>query len=335
MVDAILNELLNASRDHSDGDEPGETLQRATRAFILRSRAYPPALRAAAESLQTLPPAGAAWVAVAIGAVIEGSPGVELSAPPLIECFLSWLPQLPVPSAADIEGEDDPKPTPEQEPWVAAFPELCRAVVSHLARMPELRAKLAADQALLDRLAALEHYTIGAAWVREMLMRSCGTLIVLHPPSAIGLRVRYNNVAACFHLFSLLQTAIGTRIPGGREPDALVSAVARGKKHEKVMDHAWWHYGDPRSKTADVRKPIWGEALVRTIPIVNDQQVMLLWPPILRGRSWDSSFFGPHLEALAADVVIEEKLSRHACHEWFEALGVRENAPRRKWWWPW
>jgi hypothetical protein len=334
MVDAILNELLDASRDHTGGDQPSNTLRQVTRAFILRGRAHPPVLRAAAESLSALPPAGAAWVAVAIGAVIEGNSGVELSAPPLVAFFLSWLPKLPVPSAAELEGEDDPEPTPEQAPWLAAFPQLCQSVVSHLARLPELRAKLAADPVLLDRLAGLEHYSIGAAWVREMLLRSCGTLVALHPPSGVGFRLRYNNVAACFHLFSLLQTAIGMRIPGGRQPDPLVAAVARGKRHDKVADHAWWHYGDPRSKTADVHQSIWGEALARTIPLVNGEQVMLLWPPVLQSRSWDSNFFGPHLEALAADVVIEEELSSDACHAWFDTLGIREGT-RRRWWWPW
>lgn len=333
MHDAALEELLNASRDHAGG-EPSETLRRVTRDFLGRARSDVSILKTAAEALPTLPPAGAAWLAVMIGAGIERGQSADLTTPAILECFRSWLPRLPTPEAAEGETRIFPEPTPEQVPWLAAFPQLCQSVVSHLARMPEHRKKLAEDLELLNRLESLESYTHGASWVREMLLRSSGTLIVLHPPSGAGIRLRYENVATCFHLFSLLQTAIGTRMTGGREPDAAIAAAARGKSSDKVSDEAWWHYGDPRSKTADVRASIRGEALVRSIPTVNGVQVMLLWPPMLESRSWDGAFFGPHLDALAADVVVEEQLSPDSCQAWFKALGIRAG-PRRKGWWPW
>jgi hypothetical protein len=48
---------------------------------------------------------------------------------------------------------------------------------------------------------------------------------------------------------------------------------------------------------------------------------MLLWPPILESRSWSTNF-GPHLEALPADVVVEEELSLAESRAWLQALGL-------------
>jgi len=200
--------------------------------------------------------------------------------------------------------------------------------------MPERREALAGDEPLLARLEALEIYTHGATWVREMLLRRSGTLIVLHPASGRAFKLRYTHVARCFHLFSLIQIAIGTRLPGGREPNPAIVAAARGDSHDAVGDEAWWHYGDPRSKTANLQASIWGEAMTRSIPVIDGVQVILLWPPLLQGRGWSHGFFGPHLHALPANVTIDEELSPESAQSWLETLGVRER-PRRKWWWPW
>ena len=144
MHDAALEVLLNASRDHAGG-EPSETLRRVTRDFLGRARSDVSILKTAAEALPTLPPAGAAWLAVMIGAGIERGQSADLTIPAILECFRSWLPRLPTPEAAEGETRIFPEPTPEQVPWLAAFPQLCQSVVSHLARMPEHRKKLAED----------------------------------------------------------------------------------------------------------------------------------------------------------------------------------------------
>jgi hypothetical protein len=156
-----------------------------------------------------------------------------------------------------------------------------------------------------------------------VLLRSSGTLIVLHPPSGKGFRVRYQNVAVCFHLFSLLQAAIGERIPGGRRPDPKIAAAAHGEDSEDdLTDEAWWHYGDPTAKIPDLGSSIWGEAPVRTIPFIDATQVMLLWPPIMQSRCWTSSFFGPHLQALPSGLVVEEELAPEQSRAWLRVVGL-------------
>lgn len=320
MPQSDLNEFLNACRAH-DGNEPSKDLRRVTGEFLARAKADPSLTATAAGSLTSLPPRGAAWLAVVIGAAIEGGASAALTASAVVDLLVSWLSRFPVVEPDDEESMDDWEPTPEQLELIEAFPELCQSIVAHLARLPERRAELSEDEALLERLESLEGLSPGICWVREALVRSSGTLIVLHPPSGKGFRLRYQNVGVCFHLFSLLQTAIGERMPGGRPPDPEVAAVARGRSEDDVTDEAWWHYGDPGSKTAELDGSIWGEALVSTVPSVNGVQVMLLWPPILESRSWSTNF-GPHLEALPADVVVEEELSPAESRAWLQALGL-------------
>jgi len=117
--------------------------------------------------------------------------------------------------------------------------------------------------------------------------------------------------------------------------DALLSACRKhdgGEPSEALGRHeAWWHYSHHRSRTADVGASIWGEASVLSIPSVNDVQVIVLWPPILVGRTWDSAFFGPPLEALPPDVVVEEELTAENARSWFDRFEI-EAGRRRKWW---
>lgn len=326
-----MDEFLRACAAYSGG-EPPDTLRQLTGAFLRSARDDTSLVERAAAALSSLPPRGAAWVAVAIGAVIEDRGGAERSASAVVDLMLSWLPQLPG-RASETEDAPAPPPTPEQAQLLSAFKELAPSVVAHLARVPDLRAKLSQDLALLDRLEALEEYTAGAAWIREMLLRSSGSLIVLHAPSGRGFRLQFRNVATCFHLFSLLQTAIGERLPGGRTPSPLVASAARSGSREKVQDEAWWHYGDPRSKSADLQHSIWGEALVREIPVIDGERVLILWPPLLKSRIWDSSFFGPQLDALMPDVTVESELPPEVSEKWFQTLGIRRR--RRRWWWRW
>jgi hypothetical protein len=209
------------------------------------------------------------------------------------------------------------------------FRYLCQSAVTHLARLPAQREVLGEDTPLLDRLGELQGCSHGAIWVREALLKSSGVLVMLHPTSATGVRLVYTNVANCFHLFSLLQTAIGTLIPGGREPSAAITRVARGKSTGAVSDEAWWHYGNALSNKADLASSIWGEGLVREIPRIDGVPVILAWPAELQSRSWDGGFLGPHLDAMPADAMVESQLTGEETRAWLQRLGI---GAKKKWW---
>jgi len=342
--DPAVAEFASACRLHS-GQEPSQHLIEESRRFLQSASVDLSLLEKASRAMKTLPPSGAAWMAVVIGQAIENGEGVEQSLPAVWDLFLSWLPleSVPVepgdelPAEADFPADID-----------AALPMLSQSVVSHLARAPDRRLELSNDDLLLNRLAGLESLNVGICWVAEALRRSSGNLVLLHPESGKGVRVRYENVSTCFHLFTLLQLAIGDRIPGGQIPDRSVAEVVSGRLPEHIEDRAWWHYGDPHSRSPNLVASIWGEMSVRSIPTINESQVVLLWSPILADRGWNSDFFGPHLAALPASVTLERELNSSDVQLWFSASGIgtpeltptseaeKPPAPaersRRRWW---
>lgn len=329
MADGHMKEFVEACRDRR-GAEVTSALRDATAMFLADAAEDPALLGEVASMLDRFRPAAAAWVALTLGTSVERGSDPDLTGPALLSYFQSLLPLLP--TTVEDSSNSSPDTSPEQVAMLEVFPQLCQAVVAHLARMPERREILARDQVQLDRLQELEDFGWGAAWVREAILKTSGTLVALHPQSGRGVRLKYANVSNCFHLFSLLQTAVGRRIPGGRRVSPVVASAARGKNDEPIHDQAWWHYGDPRSPEPKVSASIWGEALVRTIPVVDDVQMVLLWPPLLASRGWDSGFFGPQIEALPSDATIERALSRQESNTLLERLGING---LRKWWRLW
>lgn len=325
MASEELNALMTAIRSY-DGGEPDAVLIEASRAFLGVALEAPSLLLDAAQSMSALPPARAGWIALLLGNAVEHGVDAGRTMPALWGLLMSWVDELPLTGddvAPDDKADRDvPELTPRQFELVEALPSVCPAVVSHLARLPQQREAWAQDAALLSRLEAMLDHTYAVEWVRTALMCSSGSLVLLHVPSGQGALLRYQNVVNCFHLFTLVQAAIGERLPGGREPNAALADAARGRAELVANDAAWWHYGNPRSPVSDIGSSIWGEANVRAVPSFDEHRVILLWPPVLSGRSWDTGFSSPHLQQLPADAQLERMLSPDECRQWLDRLGV-------------
>ena len=298
---------------------------KATRAFLTRVQTDTTALREAAECMRHAEPGAAAWIAVACGTAVENGAPADITGKPVFDLMRNWLPKFP-------QFGDDPEAlpalSPEQRALLPLFRYLSQAVVTHLARLPAQREAMGREAALLDRLGELQSLSHGAVWVREALLKRSGTLVFLQPTQNFGARIAYENVSNCFHLFSLLQTALGTFVPEGRVPDPLIARVARGKSNDAIQDEAWWHYGHALSNKAEIAAMIPGEMLVRDIPRIDDTTVILAWPTILKSRTWDGAFLGPHLDAMPADARIESAISLEETHAWFKRLKIGDEP----WW---
>lgn len=323
-LDALIREA-----ECFDGGIPSDGLKNSTREFLHHAQDSSSLRRQAASRLETLPPGAAAWLAVTLGTTVElGASAVDSGAQilGLFDAFLAQLPSRPEPEEAL------PALTGPQRELLKIFPMFCQSVVAHLARLDAHRTAMGKNPSLIDRLEELGKFGPGATWVREALLKSSGTLVVVHVESLRAYELEYVNVVSCFHLFSLIQCEIGPRLPGGRTPNPEVTAEARGQTNTNINDEAWWHYGSPHSETAHIAASIWGEASVRTIPIVNGKQVILLWSPLLKSRSWGSSFFHPHLDAFPPNIRTIRKLKRAECREWLQHLGIKSVRP---WWKLW
>lgn len=318
-----LNAFLDACRLYQGG-EPEPSLRQLGAGFICEAPQDLALLVRAAGQLSspTLPPHGVAWLAIVIGTCIERNPDLAVhTGPPLLAVFQDWLSQLPREEPQEDE-ETEVALTPEQATQVEALPLLSRALVAHLARLPTMRQALADDGAWLAQLDQQAHHSHAILWVLELLKRRSGTLVLLHPQSGQGAVVRYENVSNCFHLFSLIQAEVGERLPGGRAPDEKIAAAARGDDRGLLHDHAWWHYGDPRSPSAELSASVWGESSVTSIPVIRGVQVLLLWPCLLNSRSWNSGFFTPQIDAAPPSLTWVAPLSAEAWADWALVLGL-------------
>lgn len=319
--DSSLQRLLTACSSYHGG-QPEETLLEASNYFANDVLTGEASASDAAVALRDLPPHGASWLAVVLAATIERGLEPELTTQAVLSLLLSWLQKLPVVNQ-DVDGEESyPEPTPEQSELLSALPHLSQSLVAHLSRMPLVREELASDVELLNRLDDLSGYSHGITWIHELLLRKSGTLVLLHVPSQTGLRIKYENVGNCFHLFSLIQHVVGNQIPGAKEPNTSIAAAALGDSGDQVSDSAWWHYGSPLSATPDLTASIWGEASISSIPSINGEQVILLWQRLLESRSWDAGFFSPQLEAAKPNINVDGFLTLNELNNLLECLGI-------------
>jgi len=261
MPSAAVAQLIDYCRN-ADSATQGETRSAVGKALLDEAKQDPRVLAEACASIAELPRAGAAWIALCAGTAVENGIDAAHSFPGL--WTLSWInvpPHADLDAASDVEGEQHSSPSDAE-----TLQYVGQSIVSHLARLPGERARLRAEPGVLAKLDASEHRSYGITWVLEALRRRNGSVLLLHATERIGFRVRFENVNNCFHLFSLLQAALGDSMPGGKPPARSLIDVLEGRSQAKVSDSAHWHYGDARSNTSSIMASIWGEGGVDDIP---------------------------------------------------------------------
>jgi hypothetical protein len=265
---------------------------------------------------------GAGGLALWLGAGVEHGLDPQSSVRPLLKTMQRWWRSLNIP-AIDPEAEEDAFPEHTVDPQVElGLQWLGQGLVAHLARLPELRTQIAQQPNLMEELEFHAPWAVGVYWVYELVRKCSGTLLVIHATEQKGVRVSYENLSNCFHLFTLLQGALSGSMPGARQPSKQALAVAQGRSDEECHDAAWWHYGIGASPQPDMMTSVFGEPSPAEIPQIEGTQVLLLWPPIMQSRSWSSGFFGPRLDAAPPSVKVLEHLSSAEVEQWYRRLGL-------------
>ena len=270
---------------------------------------------------------GAGFLAVWLGGGVEGGLDPEPTTLPILDAMLKWTRTI----RTDPEGINKEEPDADT---ILGLERLGQGLVAHLARAPAQRVQLAAREQVIAELERVEHISAGPLWVLELLRKRSGTLWVIHVEGRKGVRVVYENISNCFHLFTLLQGALAGKMPGAKRASQQVLAVARGEVAGTAGDSAWWHYGVGPCPKADLAGSVWGEANPDSIPKIDGQQVVLLWPMVLSSRSWDAEFFGPFLMASPPSVTVTEELTTSQIDEWWARLGL-PTIPQKPWWKLW
>lgn len=324
----MLAEFIEALEKTQFTGEPEPWLVEKTNQFFESQETGSKPPQELIDGLKSLPIHGAAWLGILFGSMVEQGCDVSVTGTAMWEAFVLRMQEFPATTEDETAAGEPvvPELSPEQVATAEAFAPLCQGLVAHLARMPELVEKLSGDAEVLQRIGFLENYSHCFMWVHEVLSRRSGTLLIIHAESARVQKFRYKNVSNCFHLFSLLQCAIGKKLPGGQHPKAAIAKAAKGEAYSESADRAWWHFGIPSPKP-DIAQMVFGEASVDSIPTVTgpdgvSEQVMVLWPTILKERSWGSGFFGPTIEASKPSVEMVEELAKDVAKQWIDSVGI-------------
>lgn len=316
----ILNELVKALTSQN---QDSQHIQEAQSKFVNAAINDDSLLKEAVDILPQLPYEAAAILAVLIGAVTENNQKVAIASLGIVSLFLNWLNKLPTPLIKEDEEVELPALDSEQQDIVENLPNLCRSLVSHLARDPKQRQRFSTEENR-SRVSNLLDYSSALHWVLELIERQSGEILLLNPTKIEGYVVRYTNVGNCFQLFSLIQHQLGDQIHAAYTPNEDIAEAARGDcETDNISDEAWWHYGDCHSPEPNIVASIWGEADVASIPECQGHKIILLWPKQIGSRKWDSSFFGVPLQMAPASVELIRKLSTQQTKNWLNDLGVQ------------
>jgi len=260
-------------------------------------------------------PLGVGLLGVWFGGFVENGKNPEPYIPYLIECFLHF---------GNMALED--KTTQNVVGLEMGLTYLGQSLVAHLARSSTMRSELSQNEELLDKLDDISEFSSGAMWVYEVFKKVSDTLVVIHAEEKVGVRVRYENISTCFHLFTLLQESIAEVMPGSKKISESILQIAKTGEYvnEDDTDEAWWHYGQGFSKESDPLSTVFGELSPSSISRVNGEQLMLLWSPILSERLWDCNFCRPYLEAMPPSVELIEVLTQDEVDNIWNAIDKTE-----------
>ena len=317
-----LSALLEAAREQR-GLKLSSGLHDAIMAFAKRPDCDPVKVAEALPALAS--PTGAGFLGIWLGAGVEDGQDPERTGRPIVHTFLKWSQSVETPPVAEDDGEaeeeDQDFPEPDEE-VVAGLKLLGQALVAHLARSPSLLHWVKDTDAIVAEFERAEAVSMGAGWVMHLLRQCSGALVVLEVAGRRGFLVRYDNLANCFHLFTLLQGALAPLIGRTGETRDDVLTIAQGTKQGEGYDHAWWHYGQPSSSKPDIGATIWGEMAPDGIGSIDGAQVLLLWPPIMESRVWDTGFFSPVIHASLPNVAVIKELALSDVEVWCARLGL-------------
>jgi hypothetical protein len=332
------------------------------------------ALRRMADAIATTDHARASAVAIGCGAIVENGGDPDIAIGPILEHLPDTLAAAAVfidaceemarqekaargegesgGSEAAGEGEEEEEEEgdlvqrfgyqvaqelPEEgQAWLSLRP-MCLGAIAMLGRSPRARQQGRATESLSDRAGYLAGRHDQVSFLHMMLqVVDNEELLVLHPETKRGYRVRISGIADNFQLHLLLADAlVGDPAKGllpGQRPDPRTVAAARdqpvdpqARSAQGVFNLWTWQGLQP-----DGRLPegfgesdhwVWNEGTPSDIPHFEGVRVVLLGPPPYP-RSWNA---GRRFDGMHAELRLEEVLPPNVAQDWLNRIA---QAPR-------
>lgn len=189
-----------------------------------------------------------------------------------------------------------------------------------LARGAEFRQAARGDDGLMRGIEALRDRNREANFVAQVLSFTDDLeVVVIHPDEGKGFRVRLEAVNTMAHLFTLLHAELinGGHLPGRPLPDDLLGVATGELPHEALLtDSARWQFytwrglrPDGTLAGGDMSTWLFVEDTPEAIPEFEGERIVVLGPPVLGSRMWDSNFFANIHDALRSRAEVIEVLS--------------------------
>lgn len=257
----------------------------------------------------------ASAIALSCGTLVEYGASPTIAALPILHRFLRAL--------TSTEGQVDGR----------AFGYFAIASMAHLARDVSIRIEARRIEKLREALASAEEVEPNITFVlRTLDLVDDMTLLVLAPQTSRGFRVRIEGVQTNFHLFTLLQGAlIGAGLLAGEPTSEEVLAVAQGTvphletlhDHQRFHFHNWSAIAADGTPHKDLGATLWGESTPHLIPRHEGVPIVVLGPPVLGARTWDSGFFANYHDALRASARVTADLSEEEVRAVIASIAAR------------
>lgn len=216
---------------------------------------------------------------------------------------------------------------PDAAKAAAGLRYLLLATMAVICRGAAYRQALRANPEIAAGIEALRETQREADFVAQVLSFTDDLdLIVLAPKEGKGFRVKCEAVATCAHLFTLLQGALigGGHLAGEAVDDEVIAVATGAAPHERLLhDHARFHFVTwPGSldNALDTIIALPVEETPACIPSLDGQRIVLVGPPLLAGRGWDSNFFANIHDALKSRAEVVEALSPEQVLVWLNAI---------------
>ena len=231
--------------------------------------------------------------------------------------------------------------SPEEARCWEALEQWCLPAIALLTRDPALRLQARERTALRQAVDALDDE--GAHFLGRLLAVPPELeLLVLHPPTAQGYRVRARGVVDNFQLHALLADALireGSAGPegglAGKRPPAAVAAVFRGEGPQETDGQCegvwnlynWTALGPDGALLADppLEHWVWGEGTPAEVLPFEGTPALLLGPASY-ARSWPAA---RTFDALPAGLELLEVLAATTVKDWLTRMaGAPRPAPQ-------
>ena len=274
-----------------------------------------------AELIPGADPFRASALALNCGSLIEAGGDPARLAPH----FLAALPRHLALAQRASETTFDADPDAHRAQAGLTF--LMLATMAVICRKAEYRQTARANPDIASRVESLRDTNREADYVAQVLgFTDDLDLVILAPNEMKGFRVRCDAVASCAHLMTLLQAAlIGGEHLSGEPLDPEVVGVATGEApHARLLhDHARFNFVSWSGEVDNgidslITMPV--EETPRYVTALDGQRIVLVGPPVLAGRSWDSNFFANIHDALKSRAEIVEVLSEAEVRRWLERI---------------